>query len=490
MKKRLLAMCMAAVLLLSTSACGGNNNSSTSSGSSESSGAAAETSSGVETSKVASGEEEDIPDFGGARVCIATWGDSTYAPKDNEEGEREAAWRAEMEEKYNFKFEYLTLPNDGYEAAIVASCTAGKPVADVFDIMMDYTTGMMAKGLLYPLDEIKGWDPVNGDYTLKAVADAMTWSDGHTYGMKMQKGPFFDMKVVTLFNKRMAESLGIDIYADYENGDWTWAKMREYAAMASKDSDNNGELDVFGWVGGEYLLSLSFVGSTGIRLIDENYKVNYNNPDMLKALEASAAMKEYWYPVNDYSYQQKFAEGGALFMAAVQPWEMFSLSEMEDDFGLVPFPVPEKGDELYTIADSVTVSVIPKNATNPEAAAFAMKLLAHEPRPWEFDEEGNYLLENQEEENPYWYMGGYGDQLRDEESYENLNDIATDENFYFDMQRMFQIYWGDPGFTKMVDGLYKDGKTAKQVVEENQSGVQAALDAYLASQMAGGEATE
>ncbi len=483
MKKRIFATCLACVLLLTTAACGTNTTTSSGAADPETSVSAvsevSETSEGSET-----GEEEDIPNFNGARVCLATWGDSTYAPPDNEEGEREAAWRAEMEEKYNFKLEYVTLPNDGYEAAVVASCVAGEPVADAFDIMMDYTTGMMAKGLLYPLDEIQSWDMVNGDNVLAAAAKAMTWSDGHTYGVKMQEGPFFDMKCITLFNKRIADDLGIDIYADYENGDWTWAKMREYASMATKDNDGDGENDTWGWVGSEALMTLNYVGSTGTELLDADHKVHYNTPEVVSALEESAAMKNFWYPVNDYAYQQKFAEGGALFMGAVQPWEMYSLSEMEDDFGLVPFPIPEKGDDFYTIADSVTVTVIPKNATDPEATAFVLKLLAEEPRPWEFDDEGNYLLENQEEENPYWYMGGIGDQLRDEESFENLDTIATNENFYFDMQRMYNVYWANPGFTNMINGMYQNGKTAQQVIEENEAGVQAAVDQYIADQQA------
>lgn len=485
MKKRMLAMCMAALLLLGTAACGSETTSTSSTGSSEASTSVAETSSDVETSSVTS-EEEEIPDFGGARVCLATWGDSTLAPADDEEGQREAEWRAEMEEKYNFKLEYVTLPNDGYEAAVVSSCVAGEPVADAFSIMMDYTTGMMARNLLYPLDEIESWDMVNSDIVVKAVADTMTWSDGHTYGVLINEGPFFDMKCITLFNKRIAESLGIDIYADYENGEWTWDKMREYAAMATTDNDGDGTNDIWGWVGGENLLGLNYVGSTGHVLLDEEHKVHYNSPEVVAALDELAAMKEYWYPINDYSYQQKFAEGGALFAAAVQPWELFSLSEMEDDFGLVPFPVQEEGDELWSIADSATITVIPKNATNPEATAFVLKLLATEPRPWEFDEEGNYLLENQEEENPYWYLGGYGDQLRDQESMDNLAAIAENENFYFDMQRMYNVYWGAPSFTSMISDVYTGGMTAQQTIEANEAGVQAAVDQYLAEQAAAG----
>lgn len=50
------------------------------------------------------------------------------------------------------------------------------------------------------------------------------------------------------YNKRMFEEAGIDPEEPYNlqaSGEWTWAKFEEYCAKLTKDTNNDGQTDIY-----------------------------------------------------------------------------------------------------------------------------------------------------------------------------------------------------------------------------------------------------
>jgi hypothetical protein len=365
---------------------------------------------------------------------------------------------------------------------IISSTLAGDPVAEVISMMMDAVPGLAAQGLLYPLNKLQSFDFMNHPGITTAVRDAVTWHDGNTYGYHTNNGAYIGSKIFTVFNKRIAESLGLDLYALRDSGEWTWDKFAEYAALATKDTNNDGVNDQWGFTADLNLLGLGYVGSTGAVLLDNNNVIKYNDPNVLRALEEYAKIKPYFNAPPEganWDYNMTvFAEGNTLFAHANQWWMTSRYQQMEDDWGILPFPLPSKGAKYYTVSDIEGLQAIPYNVKNPEGVAFVISLL-NQARPWDLDESGKPLVDKSD---PNWFWVNYENQVRDEESLETLSMLVYDGEFYFDRQRMFNVYWSDPGFSALLNSVWDGKMTPAQAVQTYEAPTQEKLNAFLEEQ--------
>ncbi|SFS73938.1 ABC transporter substrate-binding protein [Paenibacillus sp. BC26] len=490
MKRKTALICIMAMIFIVASACSNNNNAGSSTSPPESTNAnASETANTTEATNTTEAEAESqepaetpvYEDLGGVTVKFANWGDSSWSkPGDDEKGLREQAFREELMKNYNFKIEYLAIPDDSYLPTVTSSIMSGNPAADVFNLMMDAIPGFAAKGLLYPLDTVKSYDFINDPSIQTAVRDAVTWNDGHTYAYYRGSSAYLGSKTFTVFNKKIASSLGLDPYDLWTKGEWTWDKFQEYAALATKDTNNDGVNDQWGLTGDMVLLPLGYVGSTGAELLDKDHKIHYNDPKVTQALEAFKNLKPYLQAAPEGSnwdfYMTAFAKGNVLFSQANQWWMTSRYQDMQDDWGIVPFPLPKAGDPYYTVSDIEGVQAIPYNTKNPEAVATVIKLLA-QPRPWDLDENGQPLVDKSD---PNWFWPDYENQVRDEQSLESLSTIINNEKFYFDKQRMYNVYWSDPGFQAMGQAVWDGTMTPAQAIQANEKPTQEKLNAFLA----------
>ena len=72
-------------------------------------------------------EPEEIRDLGGRVIKVAAWWDLT-PQGGTPSGDRQVARREEMEQKYNFKFEYVNVPWDQTVETYSSSVMAGDPL--------------------------------------------------------------------------------------------------------------------------------------------------------------------------------------------------------------------------------------------------------------------------------------------------------------------------------------------------------------------------
>jgi multiple sugar transport system substrate-binding protein len=122
----------------------------------------------------------------------------------------------------------------------------------------------------------------------------MTMADGNTYGVFFSGKYIFDNQIFVAYNKSLAEREGLPNLAElYKNGQWTWDKFIELAAQVTKDTNGDGTVDQYGFCYDPSGYGLSFLVSTGVPSITEDFKVNYSDPKIMDAMRAMQKSMQY-----------------------------------------------------------------------------------------------------------------------------------------------------------------------------------------------------
>lgn len=423
---------------------------------------------------------EEAVDLGGVTITFGNWGDM---PEDLQDpNSRESLWRAELEQKYNFKFAYDYRPGDeGTQQIFLSSVMSGEPFADVVNMQSDAATSFSRQGMLYPVNTLTSYDLVNGYGINKDVAKSMTAADGNTYGWFLSGNYVYDNQTFVAYNKSLAEREGLPNLAElYQNGEWTWDKFIELCAQVTKDTDGDGAIDQYGFCFDPSSYGLSFVASTGVPAITDDLKVNYDNPQILDAMRAMANSMQYAVrapsDANWDWHMTKLKSGDTLFAMSQYLWSMWNYRDMADDYGFLPFPSPD-GEKYYTYINSFNCQVIPYNCKNPEAAAFVVGLLAQE-RPWDYDENGELIYDRNNAED--FVLRNFEKDCRDEEAVEYLIYMFEEMPMTIDRQRDYNVYWN--GFMQYATNIQDGSMTPEQAAETYCAPVQAELDKLVAGE--------
>ena len=210
------------------------------------------------------------------------------------------------------------------------------------------------------------YDFSGGDWN-KAELDFATLN-GKVYGV--YKG-MSEPRQMLFFNKRVLQEAGIDpneIYDAQKNGTWTWKKLEEVLAKVARDTDNDGETDVFGLTGNRddmYLISV-FAGGGSFVDFDASGKLvpTVTSDATVSSLEWAADLwNTYSRPQPEGSdwnwYEKGWLEGNTAFFVgqSYQGYSAYgSVAQLEDDWGAVAFPVPtEKGNYVTLASNNLTM---------------------------------------------------------------------------------------------------------------------------------------
>ncbi len=291
--------------------------------------------------------DEPAYDLGGRDVTIAYWFDMN--PNENSDTYAEEMELLEhINEKYNCNLQFVFTGDwHSYMSVINVQATSGEKIADMF--WAGYGTMVplwVNSNLVVPLDDYfdfsdSCWNPgINDEWMMNGKHYGITtWDDalGH----------------VILFNKRICAENGITDQMLYElqaNGEWTWDKLRELAIKCTKDTDNDGAVDVYGF--GSYgtcpTCPEAFVYANGASpvSVDENYHYAYNldDPRVIEAIQFCYDL--YWTDQVCYMGSQAWGswEGmwrmGKTAFYSVASWNMYDYFEdLEDDeIGILMIP--------------------------------------------------------------------------------------------------------------------------------------------------------
>jgi len=429
---------------------------------------AVENSPSPEPSDEPSPTPEEVRDLGGRIIKVAAWWDMT--PQGGTPGgDRQVQRRAEMEEKYNFTFEYVILEWENVNETYSSSVMSGTPFADIATIednwlMQHYKLNeVQALDQWFDFSEEK-WDPLTVESTT---------IDGKVYGMATGK---WWPRGMVFFNKRIFDEAGLTYPNELmKTKEWTWDKMREYAKALTKDTDNDGVIDQWGLAGMDLDLSMVYSnGGTMASYADGKATLNLRDQKVVNALNYywnlcntdKVVYSKYLYGDNPpWDIAATMFEQGHVGMFWYQYWKVDSFREnMEDDYSIVLPPIgpddPEQSYKAYITGHNF--QTIPMNVNKPEDVAFI----------W------NKWTEPFPEDDPDSWKEAHEDRARDD-AYFDVLEYMYDNNAYVSVglwgsvKAAVETWWGPQ------DSLLKGDKTVAEIIDEYFDTLQQALDDFL-----------
>ena len=199
---------------------------------------------------------------------------------------------------------------------------------------------------------------------------------------------------VVYFNKKLAEDAQIssDTLFDIANeGKWTIDRYYDYVKDSWRDLNGNGEMDTedyFGLAAQVTSYVTPFVYSFGEVTVAKDAD---DIPHLSMDTEKFAAMVDKVYALiyesngtmsnSDWgTHTDLFAAGRALFMNGVLVSSMTTFTEMEDDFGIIPYPKWDEAQQNYATMSggSSPLCAIPKTVSDTEFVGMITEAMASE----------------------------------------------------------------------------------------------------------------
>ncbi|WP_339277008.1 extracellular solute-binding protein [Paenibacillus sp. FSL W8-0426] len=307
----------------------------------------------------------DVPDLNGRVIKVAAWWDLKPAGETASDKAR-LDKIAEVEKKYNVKIEFVNVPFEEYMNKFTTTALAGEPFADI--VQMEYKSALPAilKGQLLPLSEFTtDENNINKEANLMTKYPAIA---GDYYAFDTPTSIGLGMH----YNRDLFKKLSLpDPQELYNKGEWNWDKFLELAKQATKDTDNDGKIDVYGYSGWAIDALRHFTAANGGTIVDdENAKEGLSDP---KTIEAAEFVKRLYNVENvvkvktgdktNWEESNTFKDGDvALFTAA--EWQ---LGDITFAAGVVPIPNGPQGSKEVTYANNAaSAKFIPKGVEDPQ----------------------------------------------------------------------------------------------------------------------------
>lgn len=361
-------------------------------------------------------EEEPDYDFGGRVIrSVAYW---NRRPQEgaSEIDDKLLARIAELEEKWNFKFEWIEVPHGEYVETLTSTTLAGDPVAELAYIWSHYFfPGFVTSGIAYPVSDLgvfdfseSKWDP--------AKVEVGTVG-GKQYSV--EAGRCWPRSIV-IWNKTLFEREGLpNLYELEKNGEWTWEKLLEIAKQATKDLDGDGQIDQWGITGSQIVYN--FIYSNGAEVVkktDNGVEFALNDPKAYEALEfyqkvnAAKVIRPWMEGDNWDTYATTFRDG-QVAMCIAEFWVVNSYlsdGKMKDEYGIIYFPKGPQATEHVAYGYEETIDIMLGTVKNPKDVAIIWDAITDV-----------YL----EEESPGYWRDFFEQRVNDSESMQVIENILN-----------------------------------------------------------------
>lgn len=383
-----------------------------------------------------------------------------------------------VEEMFNVKIEFVTIPGGERMQAIASGILAGDAPADVFiglnQDQIDVNT-LAAQGLLHPVDEYidSAWiDGMPAMYRAQAVALPL---QGRTYGFT---GEFFYQteQMVVAFNKEIIEQEGLpNPYDLYFSGDWTWDAFREIAYAATQDTTGDGEIDRWGasawqindtgWAVGIGIVDWAMSnGGVLARIVDGRLEYTFHEDPVVEAID-------FWKELfaDNVARRGYIGQNGdvALVVTAVHTLAYDNMRDLPFDWGIVPLPKGPNADE-HTAPRGIGMgagSAIPVSEEQPEAVLEVVKSLMLLTAPY-----------NNREEQENRFYGQLEGIVYDRESYEVLQWVVVNAAPW---NTDFQLVYGSSPYREAMAAAWDPDANTGAVLAETRPAIQAVIDELL-----------
>lgn len=421
--------------------------------------------------------DPDEIDLGGRTITITSY----YQPS-FEAYFKDGNGRGRLEtvgEMFNCDFVFENLAWTTRNPDIITSVAAGDPLGDIFVITNRSIYPLASAGAVRAMDDILDDAYYNSlpspHNRMKEIYSSFR---GKAYGISVNG--FFDRNSDMQgaqgwgYNRDMVKEAGLETPNELQKrGEWTWEKMREYAKALTKDTDGDGQIDVWGlterldpWpVGQEMAVYLNGGGL----FLQEGGKFVYglNRPEALAAMQLWRDMVNVDKSVligDAANTRGEFINGKAA-MIRIDLYALPNDSQFyEFDYGYVFYPKGPNGDYLNPVW-GMDVALLPVTEENPAAMVAIVSAL--------FETTSDYRDLNVYRDD---VLGFFAEVVRDRDSLnvieESLDKIRLWDNIPDDdFQR-------DVVGAAMVEAVF-GARSPKAIMDEIAPRVQAVLDDTL-----------
>ena len=342
-----------------------------------------------ETIEILKDENGKTIDLGGIEVIVGDWWSGEPAAPATAAEEATEEYRQWIQETYNFTIKQAQVSSWEENPNFLTNfVTTGGPENYVLIMRPEVIMTPMLNGLLYDLGTLKSIDFADEKWNKGTME--LTTVNGGVFGMRPMAS---EPRDGIWFNKRLLEEAGVEpdsLYDMQRDGTWTWAAFEDVCKKVTRDTNNDGTIDIYATAsqqGGAINSALASNGAAFVKM-DENGKLYdaTNEDDFLEAANWIIEMsRTYEMPQpadSDWTWTFAAFKNGNVAMTVHQDYFKAELAtDMNDEYGFVMFPVGPKGDTYKTVYSDNTY-VIPANydAERAEKIAFAFDLYS-DPTP-------------------------------------------------------------------------------------------------------------
>ena len=307
-------------------------------------------------------------DMGGKTLYIydywSSGGDWRNWEPATEEDKAQYDYMSWLENTYNVHFQQTARGDWGTCAEEMTEFTAkgGEDSLAMFIIEPGKVGSLVSNGVT------AAWNyDLSAEKWNKATTELLT-KDDEVYGTSVGSA---EPRQMVFFNKRVLSEAGIDwndLYDMQKKGTWTWAAFEKLLKKVQRDTDNDGEIDIYGMTGNRDNMEVISVFTNGGSFFEFT-----DSGNLVPVLNSSATIEGLQWATDTWSKYSRPTPEGADWNWYIEGWkegntafyvndaytgfnDNSEMADMEDEWGAVAFPVPEKGDNYLTvIAENVTL---------------------------------------------------------------------------------------------------------------------------------------
>ena len=341
--------------------------------------------------------KDNLPekDLGGATYTILARTGFEYeidAESENGDTLNDAVYKRNttIEDRFNVKIAPVYQAQDNFNQHLRSSVLSASGAYDLVAGYAYQVTPMILDDIFLNWYDVKYID-ISQPWWSKQVADELTVNNiCYTLSGDLTVS-LWQYFLVFLFNKRLAEEHQIgDVYEIVRNGEWTLEKLSELTQNTYRDLDGNTTqtmTDSFGMIASNTTPVDAFMDAFQIKVTTKNsqgvpeFSINTEKTvDVLTRL-VKFAYTEGNTAINNQHNDVKltFREGRALFYATPMS-NVVGFRDMEDDFGILPYPKFDASQENYysTSMDNFSFLLMPIDVKNVDNAGLITEALAAE----------------------------------------------------------------------------------------------------------------
>ncbi len=319
----------------------------------------------------------------GKKVKIAAW--FTNIPKADAVTEEERLMYQQYVDamaKYNFEFEDIIVNQIDMKTNFDASLMSGDTWADIIVMRSEQADVYAKKGSLKDVSQLMHFDSEDFEYN-QAIRERYT-KDGKTYAWS------FDvhwLSNILFYNKDHMDRAGLEYPTKlFNEGKWDWAKFEEYVTKLTK-KESDGYVATYGlYMSPEtgYIdnFVVSAIGKSMVYLGDDGKAVYGANDPEYQAM--ANKVRDLMNSGNCYVPSQgmvgsawsdapeKFMSGKISMYSSSMAGGPDTLNESEvTNWGVVPFPAMNAGDEFTRSVGTINVRFIPASVSDDWAKKVA-----------------------------------------------------------------------------------------------------------------------